>query len=108
MGSWSLIIFLRVRMINFTIKTIGCKVNTYESNKIRDELIKLGLNYIDVEEKENYKNLDLYIVNTCSVTRIADKKSRQMLHLAKKYNPSVVVIAVGCLVDSLKVDMNQG
>ena len=89
--------------MNFTIKTIGCKVNTYESNKIKDELTKLGLVYIDVENKNEYKNLDLYIVNTCSVTSIADKKSRQMLHLAKKYNPDVKVIAIGCMVDSLSV-----
>lgn len=89
--------------MNFTIKTIGCKVNTYESAKIKDELIKLGFNYIDVEEKEKYSKLDFYIVNTCSVTKIADKKSRQMLHLAKKYNPKVKVIAIGCMVDSLSV-----
>ena len=98
------LIFYKHRYIlNFTIKTIGCKVNTYESNKIKDELTKLGLVYIDVENKNEYKNLDLYIVNTCSVTGIADKKSRQMLHLAKKYNPDVKVIAIGCMVDSLSV-----
>ena len=89
--------------MKFTIKTIGCKVNTYESNKLKDELIKIGFEYIDVEDKERYGNLDFYIVNTCSVTSIADKKSRQMLHLAKKYNDRVKVIAIGCLVDSLKV-----
>ena len=93
--------------MNFTIKTIGCKVNTYESNRIKDELTKLGFNYIDVEDKSSYKNLDFYIVNTCSVTSIADKKSRQMLHLAKKHNPNVKVIAVGCLVDSLTVGANH-
>ena len=93
--------------MNFTIKTIGCKVNTYESNRIKDELTKLGFNYIDVEDKSSYKDLDFYIVNTCSVTSIADKKSRQMLHLAKKYNPNVKVIAVGCLVDSLTVGANR-
>ena len=92
---------------SFTIKTIGCKVNTYESEKIRDELIKFGFNYIDVEEKEKYNELDFYIVNTCSVTKIADKKSRQMLHLAKKYNPKVKVIAIGCMVDSLSVRANK-
>ena len=89
--------------MKFTIKTIGCKVNTYESNKIKSELIDLGFDYLDVKDKESYKNLDFYIVNTCSVTSIADKKSRQMLHLAKKYNKNVKVIAIGCLVDSLKV-----
>lgn len=92
---------------SFTIKTIGCKVNTYESEKIREELIKFGFNYIDVEEKEKYNELDFYIVNTCSVTKIADKKSRQMLHLAKKLNPKVKVIAIGCMVDSLSVGANR-
>ena len=87
--------------MKFTIKTIGCKVNTYESNKIRDELINIGLEYVDVNDKDEYKNLDFYIVNTCSVTSVADKKSRQMLHLAKKYNPNVKTIAIGCLVDSI-------
>ena len=77
------LIFCIGKDLNFTIKTIGCKVNTYESSKIKDELTKLGLVYVDVENKNEYKNLDLYIVNTCSVTSIADKKSRQMLHLAK-------------------------
>ena len=89
--------------MKFTIKTIGCKVNTYESSKIRDELLGVGISYIDVEDKASYKDLDFYIVNTCSVTSIADKKSRQMLHLAKKYNPNVKVIAIGCMVDSLSV-----
>lgn len=89
--------------MKFTIKTIGCKVNTYESTKIKDELMKFGFDYIDVEDKESYSDLDFYIVNTCSVTKIADKKSRQMLHLAKKYNQNVKVIAIGCMVDSLSV-----
>ena len=89
--------------MKFTIKTIGCKVNTYESNKIKSELINLGFDYLDVKDKESYKDLDFYIVNTCSVTSIADKKSRQMLHLAKKYNKNVKVIAIGCLVNSLNV-----
>ena len=87
--------------MKFTIKTIGCKVNTYESNKLRNEIEKLGFEYIDVNDKDSYKDLDFYIVNTCSVTSVADKKSRQMLHLAKKYNNNIKVIAIGCMVDSL-------
>lgn len=89
--------------MKFTIKTIGCKVNTYESTKLMDELVRLGFEYVDVDDKENYKELDFYIVNTCSVTKIADKKSRQMLHMAKKFNPNVKVIAMGCMVNSLSV-----
>ena len=88
-------------MKRFTIKTIGCKVNTYESNVIKEKLVDVGFEFIDVDEKEEYKNLDYYIVNTCSVTGVADKKSRQMLHLAKKYNENVKVIAIGCMVDAL-------
>ena len=94
-------------MESFTIKTIGCKVNTYESNVIKEKLVSLGFNYIDVEEKDKYADLDYYIVNTCSVTSIADKKSRQMLHLAKKYNKNVKVIAIGCLVNSLRVENSK-
>ena len=94
-------------MESFTIKTIGCKVNTYESNVIKEKLVSLGFNYIDVEEKYKYVDLDYYIVNTCSVTSIADKKSRQMLHLAKKYNKNVKVIAIGCLVNSLRVENSK-
>lgn len=89
--------------MKFTIKTIGCKVNTYESTKLMDELVRLGFEYVDVDDKESYKKLDFYIVNTCSVTKIADKKSRQMLHMAKKINPNVKVIAMGCMVNSLSV-----
>lgn len=94
-------------MESFTIKTIGCKVNAYESNVIKEKLVSLGFNYIDVEEKYKYVDLDYYIVNTCSVTSIADKKSRQMLHLAKKYNKNVKVIAIGCLVNSLRVENSK-
>lgn len=89
--------------MKFTIKTIGCKVNTYESNKIKDKLIKDGFIYIDVDSKDEYKDLDFYIVNTCSVTNVADKKSRQMIHLVRKYNRNVKVIAIGCLVNSVNL-----
>ncbi|MBR1453400.1 MAG: radical SAM protein [Lachnospiraceae bacterium] len=90
-------------MKKFTIKTIGCKVNTYESNVIKEKLLNAGFEYIDIEDKNKYVDLDYYIVNTCSVTHIADKKSRQMLHSVKKYNKNVKVIAIGCLVDSLNI-----
>lgn len=94
---------IRFIIMKFTIKTIGCKVNTYESTKLMDELVRIGFEYVDVDDKESYKELDFYIVNTCSVTKIADKKSRQMLHMAKKINPNVKVIAMGCMVNSLSV-----
>ena len=60
-----------------------------------EALIAEGFTIVPFEEKADY-----YIVNTCSVTNIADRKSRQMLHRAKKMNPEGVVIAVGCYVDT--------
>ena len=89
--------------MKFTVKTIGCKVNTYESNKIKQELVDNGFEFIEVANKEKYNSLDFYIVNTCSVTSIADKKSRQMINQAKRINPNVKVVAIGCLIDSMKI-----
>lgn len=91
----------------FTIKTIGCKVNTYESNKIKAALIDAGLIFVDVNKKTEYKNLDYYIINTCSVTSIADKKSRQMIHQAKTLNSKLKVIATGCYVDAHVNDIDK-
>lgn len=86
--------------MRFTIKTIGCKVNTYESNKIKAALLNAGLIFIDINDKASYKDLDYYIINTCSVTSVADKKSRQMIHQAKTANKNLKVVATGCYVDA--------
>lgn len=67
--------------------TLGCKVNQAETDSMLDMLSAAGADIVDFEEKA-----DIYIVNTCSVTNIADKKSRQMLHRAKKRNPESIVI----------------
>lgn len=87
--------------MKFTIKTIGCKVNTYESNKIKDELTSLGFTFIDVNEKDSYKDLDYYIINTCSVTALADKKSRQMIHSARTKNSKMKIVATGCSISKI-------
>ena len=77
-------------MINtFYIKTLGCKVNSYESEYIRN--ILLNNNYKEVEE-----NADVCIVNTCTVTNTADNKSKQVINNIKKNNPHAIVIAMGC------------
>lgn len=73
------------------IVTLGCKVNQYETDAMWGMLLEAGA--VRVAPKEA---ADIYIVNTCSVTNMAERKSRQMLHRAKKKNPNVVVIAVGC------------
>lgn len=79
----------------FSILTLGCKVNTYESDAMRAQLEKAGCVYT-----ENAKDADIYIINTCSVTNMADKKSRQMIHRASKMAPKAVIVASGCFVQS--------
>lgn len=80
--------------------TLGCKVNYYETGKMIEQFQKKGF-----EIKEFSESADIYVVNTCTVTNIADRKSRQMLHRAKKQNPDSLVIAVGCYVDSAGQDI---
>lgn len=74
---------------------LGCKVNSYEMDAMLHDLRAHGYEIVPFEEKA-----DIYIVNTCTVTNIADRKSRQMLHKAKKTNPEGIVVAVGCYVQS--------
>lgn len=76
---------------------LGCKVNSYEMDVMLQNLKKIGYKIVPFEDKA-----DIYIVNTCTVTNIADRKSRQMLHKAKKTNPEGIVVAVGCYVQSDK------
>ncbi|MDE6915250.1 MAG: tRNA (N(6)-L-threonylcarbamoyladenosine(37)-C(2))-methylthiotransferase MtaB, partial [Lachnospiraceae bacterium] len=74
---------------------LGCKVNAYEMDAMLQALREHGYQIVPFEQKA-----DIYIVNTCTVTNIADRKSRQMLHRAKKTNPEGIVVAVGCYVQS--------
>lgn len=74
---------------------LGCKVNSYEMDAMLQSLRQRGYQIVPFDEKA-----DIYIVNTCTVTNIADRKSRQMLHKAKKTNPEGIVVAVGCYVQS--------
>ncbi len=74
---------------------LGCKVNAYEMEAMQELLTAHGYEIVPFDERA-----DVYIVNTCSVTNIADKKSRQMLHRAKRRNPEAVVVAAGCYVQS--------
>lgn len=77
------------------LHNLGCKVNAYEMDVIRQLLLENGYEIVPFEEKA-----DVYIVNTCTVTNIADRKSRQMLHRAKECNPDAVTVAVGCYVQT--------
>lgn len=75
--------------------TLGCKVNSYETEKMKQQFEDRGHMVVSFEEKA-----DVYIINTCTVTNIADRKSRKMLHRAKRLNPDSIVAATGCYVDS--------
>lgn len=79
------------------LHNLGCKVNGYEMDVMQQNLQKSGYKIVPFDQKA-----DIYIVNTCTVTNIADRKSRQMLHKAKKENPGAVVVAVGCYVQTGK------
>ena len=85
------------------LHNLGCKVNAYETEAMKQQLAERGYEIVPFDQKA-----DVYIINTCSVTNIADRKSRQMLHRAKKLNPEAVVAAAGCYVqvasDALKED----
>ena len=75
--------------------TLGCKVNSYETNAMERLFVEAGY-----ELTEFHKKADIYVINTCTVTNMADRKSRQMLHKAKKMNPDAVIVAAGCYVQA--------
>ncbi len=81
--------------LSFAIHTLGCKVNSYESERMAGHLIEAGFVPVSFEDEA-----DIYIVNTCSVTNIADRKSRQILHRARKRNENALIVAAGCYVQS--------
>lgn len=79
------------------LHNLGCKVNAYETEAMQQLLEQAGYEIVPFEP-----GADLYVINTCSVTNIADRKSRQMLHKAKKMNPEAVIVAAGCYVQTAK------
>lgn len=79
------------------IHSLGCKVNSYEAESMEQLLKQAGYTIVPFDENIT---ADIYIINTCSVTNIADRKSRQMLHKSKKINPDAIVVAAGCYVNA--------
>ena len=77
------------------LHNLGCKVNAYETEAMQHLLEEAGYEIVPFTQKA-----DVYVINTCSVTNIADRKSRQMLHKAKKNNPDSIVVAAGCYVQT--------
>jgi len=82
-------------MIKVALHNLGCKVNAYETEAMGELLEKSGYEIVPFKE-----GADVYIINTCTVTNMADRKSRQMLHRAKKMNPNAIVVAAGCYVQA--------
>ena len=76
--------------------TLGCKVNIYETEAMIRYFEESGYTVVDFTEPA-----DIYVINTCSVTNIADRKSRQMIHRARKMSPDATIIATGCYVEGL-------
>ena len=77
------------------LHNLGCKVNAYETEAMQHLLEEAGYEIVPITQKA-----DVYVINTCSVTNMADRKSRQMLHKAKKNNPDSIVVAAGCYVQT--------
>lgn len=94
---------VRIKMKSVALHNLGCKVNAYEIEVMQQKLEENGFKIVPFAP-----GADIYIINTCTVTNIADRKSRQMLHKAKKMNPDAVVVATGCYVqtgeETLKMD----
>jgi len=88
---------MRIKLKKVAIHSLGCKVNSYEAESMEIMLRDEGYEIVPFSEDVQ---ADIYIINTCSVTNIADRKSRQMLHKAKKMNPEAVVVAAGCYVQA--------
>jgi threonylcarbamoyladenosine tRNA methylthiotransferase MtaB len=84
------------------LHNLGCKVNAYETEAMQQLLEEAGYEIVPFQEKA-----DVYVINTCSVTNIADRKSRQMLHRAKKMNPAAVVVAAGCYVQAAGEELKK-
>lgn len=84
------------------LHNLGCKVNAYETEAMGEMFTEQGYEIVPFKE-----GADIYVINTCTVTNIADRKSRQMLHKAKKMNPEAVVVAVGCYAQAFVNELEK-
>lgn len=89
-------------MKKVALHNLGCKVNAYETEAVQQMLEECGYEIVPFHEYA-----DIYIINTCSVTNMADRKSRQMLHRAKKQNPDAIVVAMGCYVQTAAEEVKK-
>lgn len=89
-------------MKKVALHNLGCKVNAYETEAMQELLEEQGYEIVPFKE-----GADIYIINTCTVTNMADRKSRQMLHRARKMNPKAIVIACGCYVQAKPEEVDE-
>ena len=88
--------------------TLGCKVNQYETNAMAQKFLEKGYQIIEEETPENEEiKPDICIINTCTVTNMSDRKSRQMLRRMKEKNPNTIVVAVGCYAQVAKEELSK-
>ena len=88
--------------MNFSVITFGCKVNTYESEYIKEQLINNKYKYSD-----DYKTSDIVIVNTCSVTNTADNKCKKMIRDVRRDNPNCLLVVCGCTAENHREELND-
>lgn len=82
--------------------TLGCKVNQYETNAMKQQFINQGYEVVPFEEMA-----DIYIINTCTVTNMSDRKSRQILRRVKHENPNAILVVVGCYVQVAEKELKS-
>lgn len=88
--------------MDFNIVTLGCKVNQYESQAMREDLLKHGYSLSD-----NKDFADLFIINTCTVTSVSDAKNRKLLHRIRRNNPAAVIVLTGCMPQAFPEEVKQ-
>ena len=91
-----------VKMKKVAFITLGCKVNQYETNAMTQQFLQKGYQIVEATERA-----EIYIVNTCTVTNMSDRKSRQMLRRVKEQNEEAVVVACGCYVQVAKKEIEK-
>lgn len=88
--------------MNFNIVTLGCKVNQYESEAMREDMLKNGFS-----SAENKDFADIFIINTCTVTSVSDAKNRKLIRRIRRNNPNAVIVLTGCMPQAFPDEMKQ-
>ena len=94
---------------NIAFLTLGCKVNQYETNAMAQKFKEEGYEVIEYESSDikSGTEIDIYVINTCTVTNISDRKSRQILRKVKEHNPNAIIVATGCYAQVAKEVLNN-